>query len=99
MVNIYESVQRLGGRGGGGGGGGGGGVGDHCTLFKNQHFMLITNKSTFYSTLLGMGGGGLAKEYSLYAFINVDNFERPLMYSYIQTYLYNIIQYKCTYHT
>ena len=24
------------------------------------------------------GGWGLAKEYSLYAFINVDNFERPL---------------------
>ena len=24
------------------------------------------------------GEGGLAKEYSLYAFINVDNFERPL---------------------
>ena len=34
--------------------------------------MLITdNKSTFYSMLL--------QEYSMYAFINVDNFERPLM--------------------
>ena len=42
--------------------------------------MLITdNKSTFYSTLLGSGElGGLVKEYSLYAFTNVDNFERPL---------------------
>ena len=29
--------------------------------------------------LLGReGGGGLAEEYSLYAFVNVDNFERPL---------------------
>ena len=43
--------------------------------------MLITDdESTFYSTVLGKGGGGgcLAKEYSLYALINVDNFERPL---------------------
>ena len=47
--------------------GGGGGVGDHCTIFfKNQHLMIITNKSTFYSV------------HFMYAFINVGNLKQPL---------------------
>ena len=39
------------------------------TLKKNQHFRAYA---------FGEGGGGHQKAYALYAFINVDNCERPL---------------------
>ena len=37
-------------------------------------------KSTFSKYCFGREGGGHKKEYSLYAFDNVDNYGRPLMY-------------------
>ena len=43
------------------------------SLTTNQHFIV-----RFFFGGGGSGGGDLAKEYSLYAFINVDNFEGPL---------------------
>ena len=62
-------------------GGVGGGLETTTIFLWIQHLMLITdNKSTFYSTgtLLGRREGGPGKEYSLYAFVNVNKFERPL---------------------
>ena len=49
-----------------------------CTTTKHVVNIVTLKKSTFLSTLWG-GGGGHKKEYPLYAFINVDNCERPLM--------------------
>ena len=48
-----------------------------CTT--TQYFVnIMTLKNQHLEYALGRGGGGNKKEYSLYAFINVDNCERPL---------------------
>ena len=60
----------------------GGGVNGHCILFKMlimMHciFILVIKNRHFQSTLLG-GREGVTKEYSMYAFDNVDNYGRAL---------------------
>ena len=39
----------------------------------------------------GEGGGGQQKAYAVYAFINVDNYERPLLVQYKIQVLYKML--------
>ena len=47
------------------------------TTVRFCHEINICCKSLTTNQHFGEGGRGFVKEYSLYAFINVDNFERP----------------------
>ena len=40
--------------------------------------MTLKNNQHFFEYAFGEGGGGHQKAYAVYAFINVDNCERPL---------------------
>ena len=51
-----------------------------CTTTKHVvNIMTLILKNQHFRVRFGEGGGGNKKEYSLYAFINVDNYERPLI--------------------
>ena len=49
--------------------------GAHCMLL----LINLTGKNNILEYAFGEGGGGHQKAYAVYAFINVDNCERPLM--------------------
>ena len=55
-----------------------------CTLFKNVdydalHMHAGSLKINIFKVLFWKGGRGHKKEFSVYAFDNVDNYGRPLM--------------------
>ena len=49
-----------------------------CTTTQHVVNIMTLKKINILEYALGRGGGGDKKEYSLYAFINVDNCEQPL---------------------